>query len=780
MAVAIGFVKDFIDPAFTGDVTLGTLSNTLDKFGYDFDLGKYESIFSAFCDFYNGCTFTYNEKTGTVAGNVPIAKIIDKLSLGDLKSMIAEYDTGIDFVANLTVENLGTDYDALYIDIKADGFVNKAGLTTDIVSKLKTFAGESVIVLLDDVDGDLTFKSTTILNLNGHKVNGNINCNGKVIIVDTPTDTSKVGTVTGNVKGNAYIVGGKYTSDVTAFVKDSYYQDANGVVFNKYFDLYKDVNGDITVEINANFLNPDYMPNFKAVAVDIATELIFNEYTVNSLYIDGNKVYDVTIEDLVSLVTASNKVDAAVNELVEMFDIGELTNLINTIIDDATDFESIKNAIENGTPVIKYPVVSGSWDLDIVHQKNGDYLTANISSDNKQNRYFNIIVVGSDSEKQVLADIYADLADTVTVDVDLSATDGFSATDNKNFVVDMSGSANIVFDYSDRDHTLLINILIADGLGAPANAGLVAGINKYFATGNFADLKMAFDNLTVAQVIKAIENLQRGDSIDAMIKDLGLTGYDTAEIVRIEKLYDPVLKVISAVVRKLDIDRGSRKLGSFLTGDCTYGVSKSDVTRSFARELFRGYSVTLNAELVDANVTFKIFGDTVIPAPEFVDGNGKPEFTDHDKVASVTVDYEKMLIIIDAHHDGITVDEFKSLITLNAVNADAIEMTVAVKDNASIVRNGSVLTAVASSSSTSETATVKYTVIILGDVNGNGRNEAGDAALISANTVKLNTFDELQTYAADINANDRCDIGDASIVARKYTDWENYVLEKKA
>lgn len=779
-AVAIGFIKDFIDPALSGDVTLATLSNTLDKFGYDIDLSKYESLFSAFCDFYNGCTFTYNEKTGTVAGNVPISKILDKMDLGDLKAMIAEYDTGIDFVANLTVENLGTDFDALYIDVKADGFVNKAGLTKDIASKLTTVAGGSVIVLLDDVDADLTFKSTAILNLNGHTVNGDVNCNGKVIIVDTPADTSKVGTVNGNVKGNAYIVGGKFSSDVSAFVKDSYYQNANGVVLNKYFDLYKDVNGDFTVEINANLLNPDFMPDFKAVAVDVATELIFNEFTVNSLYVDGNKVYDITIEDLVNLITTSNKVDAAIDELVEMFDIGELATLIDTIIDDATDFESIKNAIENDTPIIKYPVVTGSWDLDIVHETNGNYLTANIASDNKQDRYFNVVVVGSDSDKQAIADMYADLADTVTVDIDVAANDGFSNTDNKNFVVDMNGSGNVVFDYSDFDHTLLINILIADGLGAPANADLVAGINKYFATGNFASLKMAFDNLTIAQVITAVENLERGDSIEAMIEDLGLTGYETAEIERIEKLYDPVLKVIGAVARKLDIDRGSRKLGSFLIGDNTYGVSKSDITKNFLRDLFRGYSVTMNVELIEASISLKLFGATVVPAPEFVDGNGKPEFADHEKVAGVTVDYANMLIIVDAHHDGITVDEFKSIITLNAINADAVEMTFTVKDNASIIRNGSTLKAVATSNSTTETATVEYTIIILGDVNGNGRNEAGDAALISANTVNLNTFDALQTYAADINANGRCDIGDASIVARKYTDWVNYVLEKNA
>jgi len=100
----------------------------------------------------------------------------------------------------------------------------------------------------------------------------------------------------------------------------------------------------------------------------------------------------------------------------------------------------------------------------------------------------------------------------------------------------------------------------------------------------------------------------------------------------------------------------------------------------------------------------------------------------------------------------------------------------------SLVCNGTKVTAVAANASSSKVAVVEYTIIIMGDVNSNGRIEVGDAVLISQALVGLTTLDELQIMAADINNNGRTDIGDATRNSSKIVDWDNYesMLENAA
>ncbi len=762
--IAIGFIKDIVDPALSGEVTLKTFTNTLKKFGYDLDLASYETLYAKFCDIYQNSTFTYDEKTGTMEGNISIKGLIDRLNLGAFGEMIAEYNTGIDFSITATLDNLGKDYEALYIDVRADGVTNKAGLTTKLANK--DFSGAAVVVLLSDVEGDLVFDATTVLNLNGFTVDGDIVGNGQVVIVDAAT--TSVGAVTGDISGDVYILGGQYEDTVTSNIKGSYIQNSEGVVENIYFDLVRDEDGNVTVELNAALLTPDTVPDVVAVLIDVATEMLFAEYTSNSFYIEGNKVFDITVLDLVNIVASSDRLGAVATELSGMFSSEDISAIVNMIIGDVTDFAGLAEKVENDEAVLSYDITTGSWNVEVEHVTDGDYLTVNLISGNKKDRTISVIVVGEDEDKQAVSDLLAELGETVDVEAGVDLKDDFA---DKDLKFDWSAHADIVLDYSDPSRSLLLSILVADGIGAPANADLVAGIKEYYVTGNYANLKHAFDNLRIVDVIRAIESYNGSYDVAASLANLGITDVIGEEIEELEGVYAPALRILAAALRKLDIDRGSRTLGSF-DGDKnnSYGFAKGPVDLFRTYNIARGYSLTLDLAIDSASVQLLLFGAEL--APEL----GEPVFGEDEKVIDVYVDGE--YIIVDAVADGITVEELLGIIDFYPNSINVYDVLATIDSEAAIVCNGSKLSVIGYSKTGKITDTAEYTIIVLGDVNCNGRNEAGDAALITRYLVELEEFNEVQLIAAMIGAgNDRVDIGDAYLVALKYVDLEGYIAE---
>lgn len=770
--IAIGFAKDMVAPLFTGNVSTTTLMNTLNKFGYNLNLAGYENLWNQFCKIYSDLEFSYSEtdiKSGMISGNIGISGIIDRMNLGELGKMIVEYETGIDFNIKLTIENIGTEYDALYIDVKASGVVNKAGLTTNLPEKVSQLSGGSVIVLLNDVDGDLNFSKTSVLNLNGFDVNGNISSANNLFIVDTALD--QIGEVTGTVSGNVTVIGGKYASDVTAFIRAGYSQK-NGVVSNDYFNIVKDpATGDINIELDAGVLAINQMPNMTAMLIDVATELICNGYTTNSLYLDGNMVYNVSLVDLVGIYADTQTLDNLVNQVVEMFDSAQLANIINAILADVTDFAALEDAVLAGTPLMSYEMQTGAWSVELTHVTEGDYLSANLTSANTKTVNLNVVVTGTEQNKQNLADILAVLAEVIDADLAVDMADGFSVVNNKNFVLDWKASANVAIDLTNPDYAILIAVIVADGIGADANSELVDAIEEYYMTSSLDALKVAFEKLTVNQIVTALKNVNRGDNFRDMLDNLGIIaiGEDKFEnIIRVEGLFDRFVKAAGAILRRLNITGGSRTMGSFKKGENLYGGTKQNIERSFTRDLFRGYSVTMDFTITKASVTLKMFDNT----PAFTDGTGTPTIQTSDKLAGWQVDTENKLIYLDTVVNGITADELASILNFSATNYDTIEFEI--ENKFGMVFNGAKLVATASKAS-GLSDTVEYTIIVLGDIDANGRVTTGDALMISEAMVgNADPLTELQMMAADLNRNRRVDVGDTALIAQKYVDWESY------
>ncbi len=777
--IAIGFFNDLLIPVLsTPEVTVTTFDNTLSKFGFNLDLASKkgsEALYNSLVDFYTGASFTYNATTGTMAGVLDISDAIDALNLGSLAGVIAEKNTGIKITMTLTIDDLSNEYEALFVDVKASGVTNKVGLTNNLASKLSEIEGAASIVLLDDVNADLVFDTTTLLNLNGFTVNGDITGNGKVIIVDSNLADSVDGEVTGAVSGNVIIVGGKYAADVSSFVKAGFVQNSDGVVENEFYALYEDANGDLIVEVDAGLFNTTEIPNAASLVLELASDLVFNGYTSNYLEIDGNVVYDITVEDLVALYSKSNRLDSVVEEVLTFVDTAELSALINTVLDDSFDFTAISDAIANNAPVYSYEFVTKPWGINFRHETTEDYLTAGIvSGEPGTTRNLKVYVVGEDNEKAAVSDIFAELGKTTSADVNVTLEHG---KNGKELFLNASANVDVFSDLTDPAYAVMFSVIIADGIGAPANEALVDGIEKYYELDNMAPLTKAFNDLTTAQVITALKNLGMNDEFSDMVDDLGLTGVVGSEVEELEAIFDRAGKLAAAVVRKADLEGGNRTLASFVDADGAYGMTRSNVERIVDKVLLKGYSAVANVEVTDFYVGAKLFEDGTIPLdPEFVEGTGIPEITVNDKIAGSKVDTVNGIIILDTIRNGITVAELRDLIVFSAINADTIEVIVGdgtLADDA-LVPNGTKITAIASNALSLNPATVEYTIIILGDVNGNGRVDVGDATLISKKLVDEIVFDANQTLAADVNDDSSIKIADAVKITKKIVYWDEY------
>lgn len=777
--IAIGFFHNLFMPTLkTPGVTVNTFDNTLSKFGFDMDLSSQsgaESLYNYMVNFYTNANYTYDKETGYMVNNMSISAAIDAMNLGSLGNMIAEKDTGLNVALSLTIEDLGHEYDALFVDITADGIANKAGLSTNIADRVKDIEGTAVIVLLDNVDTSLNLGTTTFLNLNGFTVDGDLNCKSKVIVVDTCLAEGNKGGVIGKVTGNAIILGGKYESSVSAFVKNGYIQDENGVVTNKFYDIVEDSEGNVTVELNAGVLHTDSIPSIPGLAIDLACDLLFNGYSSNYLELAGNTVYDISFEDLVGIYASTDRVNRVVDEVVNLVDSAELSALINLVLDDVFDFTAISEAIKADEPVLSYEMVTKPWSVEFSHVAEGDYITAGIvSGEPAVVRNISILVVGEEADKAYFADLFAELGRTVSADINVNINHGL---DGKELYAEVSADANVYVDYTNPNYAVMFSVMIADGIGTPANTALVEGIKEFYATnGDISDLAFAFNSLTVKQVVTALKNLSLNDDFSAMVTRLGLDGIVPSKVAELEDLYDRIGKLSAAAVRKADITGGNRKLGTFLDADGAYGMGRSNFARYLERNLFKGYSASASVEVTDFYVGVKLFADDVLNLiPEFVDGTGTPDLTFSDKLVGYQIDFDGNYIIIDTHANGITVDELKALINLYADNADYIDIALGNNlSGSSLVPNGTKLLATAGNEFTDEVDTVEYTVIVLGDINCNGTVEVGDAVLITRHLVYDQELSTVQKLAADTSNNGRIDVGDAVRITRKKLYWDEY------
>ena len=634
-AVAYEFLKDYVDVLLGKDVTATTLANTAEKLGKTVEIKEiYQKVFSAVqgkLNYGNEVVYDANGASALLtATNVEISKALDAAEnvlatgmMDTIKSLVIEcegYKTETDD-GTVTVKvglnavmtghtdgddedsYIDTDYEAIVIDttaLQSGEILGKADvfdLTNDLAASVKSLTGYSAIMLQKDVtvDGGLTFNTATVLDLNGHTLTADITANDTLIIIDSTLDAEDCGGVNGTISGSKVtVLAGKYTSDVSEYLKSGYTL-VDGTVQNELYTIFVDENGDITFNVHSEVLDMTDAPSVKALGIDMALDLAMNFFTTASLKLANNSIYAVDIENLIEVYNAKD-----VNAVLDLIDMKGIEAFVNTLIANCLDFTAINTAVNGDGVILTYTMTTAPWKITLTPATDGDYLVPGVTAGEEETVNVNVKING-DNMDEVKA-LTAALAEAVTAEATVTLTDPMTYAD-KTVNVQASGTANVVVDLTvNENYPTVVGVILAYGNSSLKDA-IVAALNA----GNKDALKTAVEAATVAQAITAIKSVNRTTDFAAMAEAVGVT-VDTADAAALETAYHNILAIYGVLINKFGFAGNNIKLGD-LESD-TYGVyvaDKETLNKNSTAAIAKGFSVAYDVTITDVSVTVKLF-----------------------------------------------------------------------------------------------------------------------------------------------------------------------------
>ena len=607
--IAFKFLCDYLDAFIDCGADLETIENTIAMLGKNVNLSQYNGYFTAALEY---LTYSADSNGLNVNISVPGKSVVDKLlgmlgmggdELSTFMGMIKEYKANgeIEVNAHGLLMNTEKNYNALILDAQAAGIANKFACTTaaNLKNVVSNLAGASVIILLDDVDGDLHIAGTTILDLNGKNVSGKIYAEGTLYIMDSNMDTYGAGYV-GAVSGKATIIDGNYGADVTAFLKDGYYMDGT-TVRNNLYHIVADEKGNVTFVINTDVID-EQLPDVRALALDMVSDLILNYFTTAAMTVNGNEVYDVAFDELITLLASSSKVDDIIAKVLNTVSAAGISGLTNTIIADLLDFEGLYDALNSDGVVATYNMTVAPWMLGIGVTAQ-DCLDVSILSNGAKEESFNVSLKLEGSNTEYLKKLVKELGNIVEDDTKVEIDIQQPTYNDHEFGIDVSGTAQIKLDFSaNTDYAKILGVILAYG-----NTSKRAAVAKAINTNDMEELKAVVDNTTVAELIKALKAMSRNVSFESMAKTVGVT-VNVASAARLEQTVHLVLCGMGKALTEMDVVGMDAKFGA-LYNEAT-GRYELSGDKIITGELnFRTYTALYNLTASDMLLTVKLFAD---------------------------------------------------------------------------------------------------------------------------------------------------------------------------
>lgn len=669
--VAYLFLVDYVNILLGDDVTSTTYVNTAQKLGYDIsaELAAYEQYINQIIPMIGEVTADANGYAVTLTAEKAVLEKLLKDQPNTVKMMIKELNetdgkVTVDVAATVADFGQSTSYEAIVIDrsaLSADGLTAKANVidcTNDLAERLKTVTAAAAVMLQQNITGDLTFSGTTILDLNGKTVNGNITANGKLVIVDSSLGSNVCGGVTGEITtgadGSVIITGGKYTADVKTlgFLKDGYTTAAVGEpVVNELYTITEATEGEYTVTLNSDFATKPNQEMALALAADLAADLALNFYDAAAMSIDEYDLYSVSLTDLIDLYSGTGRADAAIEKVLGSVEFEGIRKFANDLLAKALAFGSI---VDNDGEVAEYKVTTNPWKVDIQHKTPENYMDVGIVANPELKDEATItFVVDGDLADALFAEL-SDVATTATAEItDLDVTYA-----NKTFDAVVGGTANAVLDLTGEKNSDYITVIAV----ALAKGGNDALLNAVKENKSIADQKAAFDAVSVKNVFDALKALSWTDDFTAMAAEEGLTVDGT-----LDTAYKKLAVAAGWALGQLDITGNSAKMGSLdEDGDGVYEYEKNGFTRDLTRTV-QGYTFNVTGT-ASASLSVKLFGDTT-SVPEtyevkiptgyatawdtsgqerywFAEGEDVTIKINHDKISTLDASFEKLVVTL--------------------------------------------------------------------------------------------------------------------------------------
>ena len=650
--IAFMFLYDYLDIITETDATTASYTNTLKMLGLNADLTGYEGYYQMLKKAltYEGLVINSVEGDGlvdismTAMGQKAIDGLIGLLGVNvsayeQFLGMIKEYKPGneVSITINPSLKNAGTAFEAAVIDVKAvKGDVkNVFDYTTDLVAKAKTIKGEAVIMLLGNVDGDLIFNDTTILDLNGYTINGNVVSKGGLYIVDSTLDTYTCGSITGTVSGNVKIVAGNYNVDVSAYLPEGYEQVGTSVR-NALYAIEADAAGNLAYVINTDVMEENGF-DIKYLAVEIAVDMAMNYFTAAALSFDGNYLYHIDIYDLIGLIDSTNKVDELINRGLACVDVPGIAEIANLIMADMLNFAGIENAVANNEALANHTISIAPWAVVVSHNTNGDYITFGIASNADRAKTYDVALKLEGDNKAYVQKMAGALADIVVAEgtyVKLDLEQPVYADKTLTVVGGAVASAEIDLTV-DKNYNLVLGVIMAYGNPEQADA-LVDAMNR----GNVAALKAVFDAMTVKDVFDALKAMNRATSFTAMAEAVGVT-VNVADAAKLESVFHLIMIGAGKALEVLDITGYDSKLGNLdKDGDGIYEFSATAKRNGDVSA--RGYAVDYTVTEVSISLTVHLFGNNCIVGD--VNHDGKIDILDLIELRQILADDSREII----------------------------------------------------------------------------------------------------------------------------------------
>ncbi len=600
------FVKEILGDT---NADLDTFEQTGSMLGVNVNLGGFDRIYNLAKKFANELIDNTEvlSSNGT-AWNMQYNGIKDLLATmvsAELLDVVAETAPGSGIRFGLTLDLPQSEYQALVIDVKAGG-LGIIRYVTNLNDYLSQLHDNSVVILLNDIPSDLAFTSRVYLDLNGKTVNGGISGEKAVTVVDSTLDTNNCGSVTGTLTGPVTVTGGKFSSDVQSFLPKGYVQ-VNGVVSNGMYTV-EESNGDINILLDAGMINLTGFPSAKDLGISVLFDIALNYYTAAALDVNGSRIYDINVQDLVSLIQGGIS-EAEVSELLKCVKLDGINEVLNTLIRDMTNFTAIADAIKNNEAILSYPLSTAPWSVDVEVKNEGEYITGSVQAGaNSKESSLSISLAGSDADKQAVQKLAAELGKVSTTQV----TVDFNTLSYASRKLSLAGTVqgDLAFDLSrNQNYAIAIAVIMANGTTGDVRQNLIAGIQEYYATGNTSVLKKAIDGTTISQLLDAMSQYNRSTDFDAMVEGLGLTAVVKQAVKELNETYHPLLVAVSKAIRVANIQGSSRLLGDLEdpNEEGKYIFTKGGtLTRQLS---VRGITVEAAAALEQVTLTLNLFGD---------------------------------------------------------------------------------------------------------------------------------------------------------------------------
>ncbi len=557
----LDYTFELIDPMFeTEGVTADTFINTIEQTGFYESIAEFDTeanraliefIYDSLDHFYDNTSATGSSKGGKYEGiftyDALDVLLNNKVSLGDLSSMIAERDSGLSVPVNFELKNRDAEYEALVLDIKAKGITNKYYMTRDAAKAISTVGDDGIIVLLSDIRGDITFNHDVILNLNGCSIDGDLTAKGRVAIVDSTLSTEKCGSVVGKLitnGGDFVLGGGKYLSGAEKYLEDGYYLE-NNIVTNGCFTIAES-GEDLNV-----YLGTDYLSLNKTAAKIMATDILFklwmNYYACSELVVDGNTLYSI---DLQNVTESLNDLSKLIGKGVECFDCAGATAFATQFMADVTDFGALADALDQGDALVSYNVQNAAFNpyMQLEGKGKDSYFTFNVeaAADKKQFTNLNVLMdddVPADHQNKMI-DILNEL-DTIVTFNELKVQIEDITYNSAGLSAEGEARADVEVDLSKNvNYPVIMGAILAYNAKGAKRAELVEAIEYYQTSGSAIDLKAALENATAAEILAALK-ATKSVSFSAILRALGITA---PEAVELESLYTIARKVAGTVV----------------------------------------------------------------------------------------------------------------------------------------------------------------------------------------------------------------------------------------